>query len=164
MKKLILVRHAKSSWEFNVTDHERPLNEKGIKDANNVSNELNLKDLNLDLVLSSDSVRTKTTANTFISNLNIKESLVYFNHDLYDFSGGNLVRVIKNCDKNINTLMIFGHNHAITAFVNTYGSIYIDNVPTCGVVIIDFDINNWKDLNKGKTVETLFPRDLKTEK
>jgi phosphohistidine phosphatase len=58
--------------------------------------------------------------------------------------------------------MVFGHNHAITAFVNAYGSVYIDNVPTCGVVIIDFDINNWKDLNKGKTVKTLFPRDLKT--
>jgi phosphohistidine phosphatase len=161
MKKLILVRHAKSSWEFNVIDHERPLNEKGVKDANNVSNKLNLKDLNLDLVLSSDSVRTKTTANTFISNLNIKESLIQFNHDLYDFSGRNLVRVIKNCDQNINSLMVFGHNHAITAFVNTYGNVHIDNVPTCGVVIIDFDINNWKNLNKGTTVKTLFPRDLK---
>lgn len=163
MKTLILVRHAKSSWEFNVMDHERPLNERGINDANNISNTLDLSNLHLDMVLSSDSVRTKTTAKIFISNLNIDETIVHFNHNLYDFSGSNLLDVIQKCDETINTLMIFGHNHAITAFVNTYGDIRMDNVPTCGVVVIEFDINNWKDLNKGKTKKTLFPRDLKSE-
>ena len=77
------------------------------------------------------------------------------------FQGENLLQVIKNCDDTVNNLMVFGHNHAITAFVNTYGDKFIDNVPTCGVVIIEFNINNWKDLKKGKTVKTLFPKDLK---
>lgn len=161
MKNLILVRHAKSSWEHHVIDHERPLNEKGINDANNISIYLNSKNLNIDGVFSSDSVRTKTTANIFFENLKIDRSMLQLNHDLYDFSGSNLIGVIKECPNDIHTLMVFGHNHAITAFVNTYGDIFIDNVPTCGVVQIEFDITDWKDLNKGKTVSTLFPRDLR---
>ncbi|NMH89488.1 SixA phosphatase family protein [Flavivirga algicola] len=161
MKNLILVRHAKSSWEHNVIDHERPLNKRGFKDADLVSNNLKARDLNIDLILSSDAMRAKTTANIFISNLGVDTYTVHLNHDLYDFSGTNLTEVIKTCDNSVDTLMVFGHNHAITSFVNTYGSSYIDNVPTSGVVVIAFDIDNWKNLDKGKTMWTLFPRDLK---
>ena len=161
MKKLILVRHAKSSWEFDVIDHERPLKKRGINDAHLVSKSLKDKNLTFDSILSSDAERTKATADIFIKNLNIDKSLIKFNHDLYDFAGKNLVDVIKNCDAHINNLMIFGHNHALTAFVNTYGDMYIDNIPTSGVVIIKFEINNWQDLNKGNTVDKIFPRDLK---
>lgn len=163
MKKLILIRHAKSSWEHDVIDHQRPLKDRGFKDANMVSKSLNTIGLSFNTVLSSDAVRTKTTAGIFISNLNVDESLVQFNHDLYDFSGANLVKVIKSCGDHINTLMVFGHNHAITAFVNTYGDKYIDNVPTCGVVIIEFDIEEWHSLKPGKTLTTIFPRDLKSK-
>ena len=84
-----------------------------------------------------------------------------FDHRLYDFSGGTLLDVIRNCDSSINSLLIFGHNHAITSFVNTYGNVYIDNVPTSGVVIIEFDINDWKNLQQGITINTIFPSDLK---
>ncbi|AUP77206.1 SixA phosphatase family protein [Flavivirga eckloniae] len=161
MKKLILVRHAKSSWKHNVIDHERPLNDRGFKDANLVSNHLKENDLGVDLVLSSDAMRAKTTANIFISNLGIDTGIAHLNHELYDFSGSNLIAVIKACDNAVNTLMLFGHNHAITAFVNTYGDRYVDNVPTSGAVFIEFDMDAWKNLDKGKTVKILFPRDLK---
>ena len=57
--------------------------------------------------------------------------------------------------------MLFGHNYAITAFVNTYGDKYIDNVPTSGLVAIEFDMDHWNELKPGKTLITLFPRDLK---
>lgn len=161
MKKLILVRHAKSSWEFNVIDHERPLNERGISDANIVSKSLKINSLDIDLILCSDALRTTTTAKIFTLNLNLSQVKFEFNHDLYDFSGSNLLKVIKAVQDDINTLMVFGHNHAITAFVNTFGDKNIDNVPTCGVTILEFNINSWQDLNKGKTVSTLFPRDLR---
>lgn len=161
MKKLILVRHAKSSWEYNVIDHERPLNERGILDANMVSKALKTNHLDIDLILCSNSTRTTSTAKIFISNLNLNNTPIVFEYDLYDFAGSNLIQVIKNCKNDVNNLMVFGHNHAITAFVNTYGDKFIDNVPTCGVTIIEFDITNWQDLNKGKTINTLFPRDLR---
>ena len=160
MKRLILVRHAKSSWEHSVTDHDRPLKTRGINDANAVSKAL-IGHFQPDIVLSSDAVRTSITANIFISNLNIEEKIVQFIPDLYDFSGSNLLQVIKSCENHINTLMIFGHNHALTSFVNSYGDTYIDNVPTSGVVVIEFEIDLWKHLTPGKTIYTLFPRDLK---
>jgi len=161
MKKLILVRHAKSSWKHDVIDHERPLNTRGYNDAERVSNHLKKSNLIIDKILSSDAVRAKTTANAFIINLKIDNDLMALNHSLYDFSGQNLIKIIKEVDASISTLMVFGHNHAITDFVNTYGDKYIENVPTCGVTIIDFAIDNWADLNTGKTVYTLSPKDLK---
>ena len=160
MKKLILIRHAKSSWEYNVKDHERPLNTRGLKDASAVSNVL--KGLFYpDLVLISSATRTQETAAIFTSNLKISKKIIQSNHDLYDFSGSDLLKVIKTCNNSIKELMIFGHNHAITAFVNSYGDLTIDNVPTCGVVVLEFEIDNWSDLKPGKTLKTLFPRDLK---
>ncbi|WP_100611668.1 SixA phosphatase family protein [Confluentibacter lentus] len=161
MKKLLIIRHAKSSWEHDVIDHERPLEPRGFTDAKLVSNTLKNSRLSVDYVISSDANRAKTTAELFISNLNIDTNLLKFNYDLYDFSGEKLLSTIKSTNNDINHLMVFGHNHAITFFVNKYGDRYIDNVPTCGVVIIEFDIQDWNDLKKGKTIKTIFPRDLK---
>lgn len=159
MKRIILIRHAKSSWEHRVSDHDRPLNSRGIKDANNLSNEL-IGQLNPGLVLSSDALRAKTTAEIFISNLGINYEIFVLNHDLYDFSGSHLLNVIKGTPIAIEELLVFGHNNAITSFVNCYGNQYIENVPTCGVVMIEFDIDNWSDLKKGTTIKTVFPKGL----
>lgn len=161
MKTLTLIRHAKSSWKHDVIDHDRPLNKRGASDAELISKYLKTSFLSPDLVLSSDANRAKITAGIFVENLEIDDDLVKLNHNLYDFSGYNLIEEIKNCKDSIVNLMIFGHNHAITSFVNTYGDTYIDNVPTSGVVVLKFNIEKWKDLKPGKTLKTLFPRDLK---
>lgn len=160
MKKLILMRHAKSSWEFNVSDHERPLKTRGYKDAELVSKYL-VNEIKPELIMSSDALRAKTTAGIFVSNLNIGSKEIVLNHLLYDFSGADLVNVIKNCSDSVNELMIFGHNYAITNFVNSYGDLPIDNVPTSGATILEFEVDRWSDIKKGKTIKTMFPRDLK---
>ncbi len=159
MKQLILIRHAKSSWEFDVIDHDRPLNARGINDAQLISKHIG--PLAPDLILCSDAKRTRETANIFISNLNLNTSNFKLSHDLYDFSGNLLVDTIKATPDSINTLMVFGHNHAITNVVNQYGSVSIGNVPTCGVVIINLAIDSWHQLKKGITSKTLFPKELK---
>ena len=161
MKKLILVRHAKSSWKYDVIDHERPLNGRGREDVELVSSYLASSFGNTDLVLVSDAFRSRSTADVFIKNLKINQDIVHLNHDLYDFYGSDLIRTIKECNDTITELMVFGHNHAITSFVNSHGDKYIENVPTCGVVIIEFSIDKWKNLNKGKTLKTVFPKDIK---
>ena len=161
MKKLTLIRHAKSSWTHNLEDHKRPLKKRGIKDANLISNCLRPKFLQPDFVFSSDAERAKQTAQIFVKNLEIDSAIFQLKNELYDFSGYQLINVIKSCDNSISNLLLFGHNHAITAFVNTYGSKNIDNVPTCGLVSIDFNIDKWDDLKQGTTIKTLFPRDLK---
>jgi phosphohistidine phosphatase len=160
MKTLILVRHAKSSWEFHLKDHERPLNQRGYKDANLVFEALK-NEIHPDIIISSDANRAKTTAELYVANLKINKDEIILNNLLYDFSGEKLLQVVKNTEERINTLMIFGHNNAITNFVNSFGDMIIDNVPTCGVTIMEFNIKKWSDLNKGKTIKTLFPKDLK---
>jgi len=161
MKNLYLVRHAKSSWEYDVSDHKRPLSKRGFKDAKLVSNHLKEVIKYPELVISSDANRALTTSKIFINNFGLNENDIKLDHELYDFSGRGLVNVIKTCDDSINTLMVFGHNHAMTYFVNTFGDKPIGNVPTSGFTYINLDINSWKDLNKGKTILTVFPRDLK---
>jgi phosphohistidine phosphatase len=159
-KKLAIFRHAKSSWDDNVNDHERPLTDRGIQDVHLVSSILK-GEFHPDLILSSDATRARSTASIFTSNLGIDVKKILLNRDLYDFSGENLTEVIKNCDDIYNDLLIFGHNHALTFFVNKFGDTYIDNVPTSGVVIIEFDIQHWWNLKKGKTIKTIFPKHLR---
>jgi phosphohistidine phosphatase len=161
MKNLTIIRHAKSSWEYQVTDFERPLKNRGIKDAQLISNYVKNKILIPDLILCSDSKRTRSTAQIFIKNLDLKNIDMKFDNDLYVFSLRNLLQKIKNCDDSVNNLMLFGHNHAITDFTNTFGSIHFDNVPTCGLIQIRFNIDYWKNLNKGETIFSIFPKDLK---
>lgn len=164
MKKLILIRHAKSSWEHNVIDHERPLNKRGHADADLVSKYLARINPQIDYILCSDSKRTKQTAGYFIDNMALASVKFEQNHDLYDFSGENLIITIKQANSSINTLMVFGHNHAVTYFVNNYGGMLTDNVPTCGVNIMEFDIEDWTDLQQAVSIKTIVPKTLKNHK
>ncbi|MFD2823431.1 SixA phosphatase family protein [Lacinutrix iliipiscaria] len=162
MKNLILIRHAKSSWEHNVIDFLRPLKARGLKDSHLVSKHLILQNIKPDLILSSDAKRAKMTAEIFIDSMSFYDIDFQLHNDLYDFSGSNLLKTIHNCDNKVKSLMIFGHNHAITSFVNTFGSKYIENVPTCGVVFIRFKSEDWKNLIHGETVFTIFPKGLRS--
>ncbi len=161
MKKITIIRHAKSSWEHRVTDFERPLKKRGLEDASLVSFCAKDKINKPDFILSSDANRARSTAAIFIKTLDFQSVDFQLDNKLYDFSGNDLIQVIKNCDDAINHLMIFGHNFAITSFVNTYGSVLYDNVPTSGLVSIDFNSNSWQDLMPGKTILKIFPKDLK---
>lgn len=161
MKRLILVRHAKSSWEFDVIDHARPLKQRGINDAHLVASAFKLLNITFDYVISSDATRALSTANIFREILSINDTIFKLDHNLYDFSGELLTKTIKYCSNAIESILVFGHNHALTAFVNAYGTKYIDNVPTSGLTILEFEIDNWSDLKKGTTIKTIFPRDLK---
>ena len=161
MKTLYLVRHAKSSWKDDVDDHKRPLKEKGERDGQLVSNKVKTEIPPPQKILSSDATRALATANFFKEALNISDANFETNHDLYDFSGQNVMRIIKSLDDNLDSVMIFGHNHAFTSVVNMLGNLYIENVPTCGFVMLQFDETKWSEITTGKTIKTIFPRDLK---
>ncbi|MEP0266254.1 histidine phosphatase family protein [Dokdonia sp.] len=160
MKTLYVVRHAKSSWKFDVIDHERPLNDRGLNDAPKIASYIAQHMPKPDLMMSSDAMRAKTTAFFFAKAYQIPENDIVLDHTLYDFEGRDLVNVIRNCDDSIHCLMVFGHNNAMTNFVNIYGNKRIDNVPTAGFTAITFDIEHWKDINQGKTIFTCTPKEL----
>ena len=160
MKTLYLVRHAKSSWKFDVTDHERPLNDRGLHDAPRVAAEVAGCMPKPDLMMSSDAMRAKTTSFFFAKAYRIPEKEIILDYKLYDFDGRDLVDVIRHCDDAVDCLMVFGHNNAMTNFVNTYGDKMTDNVPTCGFTAIKFDVNHWKDMSQGETIFTCIPKEL----
>lgn len=161
MKKLILVRHAKSSWEEDVNDHDRGLEARGFTDSELVSYKFKEYQLTPDKVLSSTAKRAKTTAQIFIKNLELDSGSLELNKNIYDFSGEQLIKTIKETPDNIDVLMVFGHNYALTSFVNTFGDMPIENVPTSGLVVIEFHVNSWKFIYKGETIKVIFPRDLR---
>ncbi|WP_040279004.1 SixA phosphatase family protein [Psychroserpens damuponensis] len=161
MKTIILVRHAKSSWKHQVSDRDRPLKKRGNTDASLVSNVFKTKNLQLDGVYSSPANRALLTCKIFMDNLNYDHTKLSIKEDLYDFGGEQVIDFLRSLNENYQNVMIFGHNHAFTSICNIFGNSYIDNLPTSGLVVIDFDVKSWIDINKGNTRFTIFPRDLK---
>ena len=112
----------------------------------------------------SDATRAQMTARYFKDAWNITDKDFILNHDLYDFSGQQVMEVIKSIDNSLERVMIVGHNHAFTSIVNMLGDNYIDNLPTCGFVEIEFSVDDWNNANYGITKQMVFPRDLKQNK
>ena len=161
MKNLILIRHAKSSWETPIKDIERPLYPRGISDAHLVSSNC-IKFLPTQFViLSSIAKRASETAFIFAKNINYPTENIIFKKELYTFNETQLEKMIRSCDSSIENIILFGHNEAITNFVNKFGNIFINNVPTSGFVSLQFDTDNWKNISKGEIKKILFPENLK---
>jgi phosphohistidine phosphatase len=161
MKRLFIVRHAKSSWKYSVSDLNRPLKKRGIIDANLVSKHTSNLFSKPDMIMCSPSKRTKQTAKIFIENWGLKNIFCEIEPNLYDFEGCSFLKSIKKIKNETNTIMIFAHNFAVSEFVNTFGNSHINSFPTCGFVVIDFNIDYWEQLIKGNTVYSIFPKYLK---
>ncbi|WP_082422525.1 SixA phosphatase family protein [Aquimarina longa] len=161
MKTLYMIRHAKSSWEFDLPDIKRPLNEKGLRDAELVGEELKTLIKSLDMVLCSPAERARTTARIITSHLDISEGIFHLEPNLYDFEGSMVIDIIKKCNDQINSLMIFGHNHAFTSIANFFGDKHIDNLPTTGVVVMEFEDDKWSTISVGKTLRVITPKILR---
>ncbi|HBR55679.1 MAG TPA: hypothetical protein DEA82_16425 [Flavobacteriaceae bacterium] len=161
MKTLYMARHAKSSWKHDVIDHQRPLKGRGKRDGKLVSEYVAKNYSAPEKMISSDATRALATANYFKKAFQVSDENFITNHTLYDFSGQNVMEVIKSLDNTLDCVMIIGHNHAFTSIANMLGNQYIDNLPTCGFVIIEFDVEAWQDISTGKTTTMVFPRHLK---
>lgn len=161
MRTLILVRHGKSSWEYSVDDKDRPLKERGVNDGHLISETFKSKGIPIDAVFSSPANRALHTCLIFLRKLNFPFVKFRITNELYDFSGERVLKFVKQLDDDQNTVMIFGHNEAFTNVANQLGNSYIDNVPTTGLVQLNFDVDKWSAVDKGTIAQTLFPKDLK---
>lgn len=161
MKEIILVRHGKSSWEYDLSDINRPLNSRGVSDAKLVADDFVKKGDLPDIIYSSPANRALSTCKIFTSILGFSEDSIQVIDELYDFGGKDVINFIKKLPNDYNNVMIFGHNHAFTSISNIFGDQFIDNLPTSGLVKLRFDIPNWKDLKKGTTEFIIIPKDFK---
>lgn len=163
MKSIILIRHGKSSWAYNVKDQERPLKARGVKDALLIAKELKSYKFKIDKVFSSPANRALSTSKIVVNELGKNIHDIKIVEDLYDFAGENVISFIRSLPKELDCILIFGHNNALTAISNIFGSIYIPNLPTSGLVKINFEVNNWSLLKNGDTERIITPKQLKND-
>ncbi len=147
MKTLYLVRHAKSSWDNPaLRDFERPLNERGKRDAPRMGRRLHKRHIQPGLILSSTAKRAEKTAKMLAKELKYDEKNIRFADSLYHAKPEEILRVLEQLPDNIHSVMVVGHNPGLTDFANEYIDLRIDNIPTCGVVAAQFDVASWKDV------------------
>ena len=163
MKTIILFRHAKSSWKLPLNDKDRPISHRGIQDAHRMGDRMADTLPKTFSLWSSTARRAKETAMIVAQNIHYPVESIHYQDDLYTFCENQLTEFIKNCDNKWDNLILFGHNDAITNFVNKFGDIYIENVTTAGMVALEFNIPKWSDLQPGNTRKVLFPRDLRND-
>ncbi|CAM3025115.1 SixA phosphatase family protein [Flavobacterium frigoris] len=161
MKNLILIRHAKSNWDAPLRDSDRPLDQRGVKDAHLVS--LNLFDYlpKTYVIWSSIAKRAIDTATIFAQNILYPLECIIYKEELYTFDEKQLEEIIKTSDNSLESIILFGHNAAITNFVNKFGNTFISNVPTAGFISLQFDTDYWAEIEKGITQKIIVPKDLK---
>lgn len=159
MKTLYIVRHAKSSWEYQeIKDIDRPLKKRGINDAYLISEVLAKKIDSPNVFISSCANRALHTAMIFSYTFNFPLANVKISKSLYSFSDGYLIKTVKALDDGYDSAIIFSHDHGINTFVNKFGNKPIAHVPTCGVIGVQFENNHWKNIKKGKTILVEYPK------
>jgi phosphohistidine phosphatase len=150
MKTLLLVRHAKSSWEnFSVKDEERPLSERGKKSAPEMAARLLKKKIPINALLSSPAKRARTTAEYFIETYGLNKNGIIIVPDLYMPNNEAFIRVIRNAPPGAASIALFSHNNRITDFANTLSETRIDHMPTCAVFAVKCNIKNWSEFEVG---------------
>ena len=153
MKTLFIIRHAKSSWDAsNIDDFERPLNDRGKRDAPRMGKRLKEKDIQPTLLLSSPAKRALSTAKAIAKVLKYPKDDIKTDRRLYHADEETMLTVVRELKEKQDVVMIFSHNPGLTEFVNSLmdGELDIDNVPTCGVVAFKLDLDTWKDVDWGK--------------
>jgi len=150
LKTLLIIRHAKSSWDIStLSDFERPLNDRGKKDAPEMAQRMLEKKISIDAFISSPAKRAKKTAELFSHIYKRKEEEIIFVSALYHADVQTFYNTIEQIDDQYDTVALFSHNPGITSFVNELtNAIRVDNMPTCAVFAVKINIAKWKDFKK----------------
>ena len=157
MKTLFLVRHAKSSWkDSDLHDKERPLNNRGKRDAPFMGKLLRENGIKLDLLVSSTATRAVETARFMARPLKYKASDIVFHESLYDCTINDILSVIHGIDDTFKNAMIIAHNPTITVFSNFIANAALTKFPTCGVLSVECTVESWKEVGKGSGIVRFF--------
>ncbi|MGE0588212.1 MAG: histidine phosphatase family protein [Cyclobacteriaceae bacterium] len=150
MKILYVVRHAKSSWDNpDLRDFDRPLNDRGKRDAPKMGRRLKEREIVPDLMLSSPANRALTTCKAIADILGYDQGRIKTDQKIYHANESELFEVAAELNDNFDEVMIFGHNPGLTDFVNELVNERIMNVPTCGIVAGKLKIDSWKAIKPG---------------
>lgn len=131
-------------------DFKRPLSERGIQDARLVSEALKNMKLIPEKIISSDALRACTTAYLFAETFNIKKEEVELSGSLYDCAERDYFKVIQGIDDSFSSCMIAGHNDTITGVAEKLLRKVIDNMKTCGIIVITSTAKTWNQFDSSR--------------
>ena len=150
MKTLFLIRHAKSSWgDTALPDKDRPLNDRGRRDAPKIGERLAKRDVKPDLILSSPAMRALKTAEIIGKKLDYRRKDIVVDDRLYAVEADDLLDVIRKLGDKLERVMLFGHNPELTELAHRLSS-KITHMPTCAVAEFTFDAKSWSKIGKVK--------------
>lgn len=161
IKRLYLIRHAKSSWEDpDQSDLERPLHKRGKRDAPFMSKLLKKEKVKADAIYTSPAVRALATAIIFAEELGFSKDKIEIEKKIYLSGIKELSEVVNSISEKHSTVLLFGHNPDLTNFCNLLGDQYIGGMPTCSIAGLEFNVKSWKDVERGcgKLILFEYPR------
>lgn len=151
MKILLLIRHAKSDWvDPSLKDFDRPLNERGKRDAPVMAKRLLNKGISIDAFISSPAKRARKTAEIFIKEFGGKKEEIIIHNNLYLAGPGVFFDVISKTEPSVKNIAVFSHNPGITDFANMLTNARIDDIPTCGIFAVKIKTDSWINFEKAE--------------
>lgn len=149
MKRLFIVRHAKSSWDYpELDDYDRPLNKRGKKNAPEMGQRLAHRQIMPEGMITSPAKRAADTAKLIAKEISFSSKNIQEEPLFYLASIKNMIAVLQSVPNDIETLMVFGHNPGLTDLANFLSGADIYNIPTCGIAEIEFKISSWNEIEK----------------
>lgn len=146
MKTLILIRHAKSSWNHpGLSDFDRPLNERGKKDAPEMAKRLKEKGIELDHLISSPAKRARKTAKYFAEEFGFGKNDIKLAEELYAASRPEFLHAVTGISNKFNSVALFSHNPGITDFASSLTKVRVDEMPTCALFALQVETDSWED-------------------
>lgn len=150
MKVLYLMRHAKSSWSFDdLTDEQRPLNDRGRHDAPHMGQALAKRHIQLDLLVSSPAVRALTTAALVAKEIGYPHERIEVRPEIYHADLQTLLRVVQSCPDQAESVLLVGHNNTLTEFANyLLPTPLSEEMPTAAIVCLHFQTDSWANADR----------------
>jgi phosphohistidine phosphatase len=150
MRTLYLIRHAKSDWETGLPDEERPLNARGLRNAPLMGQLLQAQGVQPDLIVSSPATRAHHTSRLIAAAVGYPEASIKLEPRIYEAMTATLQDVIQHLPDTAATVFLFGHNPGFTRVANVLcPDLSLDNLPTCGIVAIQFAVGSWRAVEAG---------------
>jgi phosphohistidine phosphatase len=154
-RKLLIIRHAKSSWDHDgLADLFRPLSERGLRNASTMAERLKKMKVIPELLLTSPATRALNTALIMSRVWDLPPGALQIREEIYEAAPRDLDVVLQTVPDDVTRVALFGHNPTFTRFPNRFLKPPLDNLPTAGVVVVTFDTEGWNDLDESRVVDT----------
>lgn len=163
MKRIIIVRHAKSVQYGYDDDFHRDLTERGVNDADKISARLHSMGIGADAMIASPATRTRHTASVFCYNLGFPKEQVRYEEILYHgLTTQDFIEMLQGLPETMKTVVVVGHNPTVYYLVNNLVKYFNGDMPTCSTVAIDFEVEKWNEISarKGQIAFHFFPKGM----